>query len=197
MANMTDVLGNLGLRLRQVRTEQGLTLAEVAADTGISTSTLSRLESGQRKATLELLLPLSRTFQLPLDDLIQPPGGGDPRVQQRPIHRHGMTFIPLTQHVGGLQAYKQVIPGQKEAKPVQQGVHEGYDWIYVLSGRLKLVLGGKAIVLTPGEVAEFDTRVPHGITSADEHDVEILSLFGAAGERMHLRASTERQAPRS
>ncbi|HIY42384.1 MAG TPA: cupin domain-containing protein, partial [Candidatus Nocardiopsis merdipullorum] len=66
--------------------------------------------------------------------------------------------------------------------------HEGYEWLYVLSGRLLIALGDQRTVLTAGEAAEFDTRVPHGFINAGPGPLEFLSLFGAQGERVHLRA---------
>ena len=60
------------------------TLAQLAEATGISVSTLSRLESGRRRPTLELLLPLARAHQVPLDELVGAPATGDPRVHARP-----------------------------------------------------------------------------------------------------------------
>ena len=182
-----DVLAGVGRRLRELRRERGLTLAAVAADTGISVSTLSRLESGGRRPNLELLLPLARAYQVPLDDLVGAGAPGDPRVHGRPVERHGMTTIPLTRRAGGLQAYKQIIAGGQRREPDPR-THEGYEWLYVLNGRLRLVLGEHDLVLEPGEAAEFDTRLPHWFGAADERGVEFLSLFGPQGERLHLRA---------
>jgi mannose-6-phosphate isomerase-like protein (cupin superfamily) len=116
-------------------------------------------------------------------------------VHARPFQRHGMTFLPLTRRPGGLQAYKMVIPGRDWSTGVpEQQVHEGYEWLYVLSGRLRLLLGEHDVVLTAGEVAEFDTHVPHCFGSAGPEPVEILSLFGPQGERMHVRAQPAKQA---
>ncbi len=169
-----------------------MTLTQLSETTGISVSTLSRLESGHRKPTLELLLPLAQAHDVPLDDLVHAPEAADPRVDQRPFVRHGMTFVPLTRHSGGLQAYKQIIPGCTDSGVPEQRVHDGYDWMYVLHGRLRLVLGNHDLILSAGEVAEFDTRVPHGCGSAGPEPVEILCLFGPQGERIHVRATTSR-----
>ncbi|MGA5063857.1 helix-turn-helix domain-containing protein [Streptomyces exfoliatus] len=180
------VLNEVGPRLRRVRRDRGVTLAELSADTGISVSTLSRLESGQRKPSLELLLPLARAHQVPLDELVGAPATGDPRIRAKPIVRHGRTMFPLTRQPGGLQAYK-VIQETSTERP-EPRVHEGYEWLYVLSGRLRLVLGEHDVVLGAGEAAEFDTRVPHWFGPAGEGPVEFLSLFGPQGERIHVRA---------
>ncbi len=193
MGDLGPALAAVGPRLRALRRQRGATLAELAAATGISVSTLSRLESGERRPTLELLLPLARTHQVTLDELVGEPPTGDPRVHLRPITRGGMTMLPLTRRAGGIQAYKLVIPagGQRSAPDPQ--AHEGYEWLYVLNGRLRIVLGDQDFVLSPGEAAEFDTRVPHWFGSADDQPVEFLSLFGRQGERAHLRARPARR----
>jgi transcriptional regulator with XRE-family HTH domain len=184
------VLDAVGPRLRALRRQRGITLAELAAKTRISESTLSRLESGRRRANLELLLPLSRAYDVPLDDLVGAPRTGDPRIHLHPIHRYGMTFIPLTRRPGGVQAYKMLIPSRDEpAEPTPQ-THSGYEWLYVLNGQLRLVLGDRDLVLPPGEAAEFDTALPHWLGSADGRAVELLILFGLQGERVHVQPRT-------
>ncbi|ONK13926.1 helix-turn-helix domain-containing protein [Streptomyces sp. MP131-18] len=193
-----EVLAGVGPRLRRVRTERGVTLAALAAATGISKSTLSRLESGLRRPSLELLLPIAQAHRVPLDELIGAPETGDPRVRLAPRQAlGGRTVLPLTRQPGGLQAFKMIIPGSPPDRPAPDPrTHEGYEWLYVLAGRLRLVLAEHDLVLGPGEAAEFDTRLPHWFGSADERPVEILSLFGAQGERMHVRARPSRPGRR-
>lgn len=188
--DLTDVLTAVGPRLRELRRVRGMTLAQLSETTGISLSTLSRLESGQRKPTLELLLPLAKAYGVPLDVMVGAPATGDPRVHPRPFTRFGQTFVPLTRYLGGLHAYKQILPVRPDGDDTRprQRAHEGYEWLYVLSGRLRLALGEHDLVLTAGEAAEFDTRTPHGFANAGKRPVEFLSLFGAQGERIHVRA---------
>ena len=191
--DLDAVLTAVGPRLRALRQQRDTTLADLSAATGISVSTLSRLESGQRRPTLELLLPLARAHGVPIDELVGAPPTGDPRVHLRPVTRWGMTMVPLTRRAGGVQAYKVVIPAARQPVIPEPRTHGGYEWLYVLSGQLRLVLGDHDLVLSPGEAAEFDTRVPHWFGSADTAPVEILSLFGPQGERLHLRARPRRQ----
>jgi transcriptional regulator with XRE-family HTH domain len=180
----------VGPRLKGLRTQRSLSLTALAEATGISLSTLSRLESGQRRPTLELLLPLARELRVDIGQLIGAPQTGDPRLHLQPITRHGMTVLPLTRRAGSLQAYKLIISPKMRSPEPEQASHEGYEWIYVLDGRLRLVLGDNDLIMGPGEAAEFDTRTPHWFGNADEHPVEILSLLGHQGERAHLRART-------
>src|SRR6478609_4279515 len=111
-------LEQVGSRLRQLRTRRGITLAALAETTGISKSTLSRLESGQRRPTLELLLALSMAYRVPLDDLVGAPEVGDPRIRLRPGRVKGRTVIPLTRQPDAMQAWKIVIPtSEVDPKP--------------------------------------------------------------------------------
>jgi transcriptional regulator with XRE-family HTH domain len=187
MTDYEDVLAEVGPRLRALRQEGEMTLADLSGATGISVSTLSRLEAGQRKPTLELLLPIARAHRIPIDDLVGT-ATADPRVREKPIRRGEMLMVPLTRRPGGLQAYKITIPAGRRRRTPEPQTHDGYDWLYVLSGRLRMVLGEHDLVLEPGEAAEFDTRVPHWFGGADERPVEILSIFSREGERMHVRA---------
>ncbi|WP_017540898.1 MULTISPECIES: helix-turn-helix domain-containing protein [Nocardiopsis] len=185
-AALNEALDEVGPRLKRLRTGRGVTLAELAAATGISKSTLSRLESGQRRPSLELLLPISQAHQVPLDELVGAPEVGDPRIRMKPVQRYGATVVPLTRQPGSIQAYKMIIPADRDTPDPQ--THEGYEWFYVMAGRLRLVLADHDLVLGPGEAAEFDTRLPHWFGTTGEGPVEILSLFGRQGERMHVRA---------
>ncbi|MFD5937655.1 MULTISPECIES: helix-turn-helix domain-containing protein [Streptomyces] len=185
------VLAAVGPRLRELRRRHGMTLAELAERTGISESTLSRLEGGTRKPTLELLLPLAEVHAVPLDELVGAPRTGDPRIHLRPVTRDGLTYVPLSRP-GGVQAHKLLIPPGPDTEPTLR-THEGFEWLYVLAGRLRLILGERTLVLKPGEAAEFDTHVPHWLGPDNDRTVELLVLFGHQGERAHLRAHQGRE----
>lgn len=182
-------LNHIGPRVRLLRQQRELTLDAVSAQTDISISTLSRLESGARRATLELLLPLARVYGVTLDELVDAPLTADPRVNLKAVTRGHLTIVPLTRRPGGIQAYKMVI--RPVTGPAELKTHEGYEWLYVLDGQLLLLLNDEKTVLKPGEAAEFDTRVPHWLGPANERPVEILSLFGKQGERAHLWSPTQ------
>ncbi|WFE24054.1 XRE family transcriptional regulator [Solwaraspora sp. WMMD937] len=186
--DLDHALDSVGPRLRALRKQRETTLAELSAATGISVSTLSRLESGTRRPTLELLLPLARAHGVSLDELVDAPPTGDPRIHLRPVSRFGMTVLPLSQRAGGIQAYKLIIPTRSPRREPELKTHEGYEWLYVLDGRLRVLLGEHDLILAPGEAAEFDTRVPHWFGAVGDEPVEFLSLFGQQGERAHLRA---------
>jgi transcriptional regulator with XRE-family HTH domain len=191
-AELEQILDGIGPRLRALRRARGLTLKALAATTGISVSTLSRLESGKRRPTLELLIPLGRAHRVALDQLVAAPASGDPRVHLKPSHKErGSTLVPLTQYPGRVQVFKQVL-APREPKLV---THDGYEWLYVLAGELHLILGEREFTLRPGEVAEFDTTEPHWFGPAKTTAVEILHLFGPRGDQAVVRARTSATDP--
>jgi transcriptional regulator with XRE-family HTH domain len=185
-----DVLAEVGPRLRRLRKHRGVTLTALAEQTGISKSTLSRLESGQRKPSLELLLPLAEAHRIPLDDLVGAPPVGDPRVRMKPRSRNGRIVFPLTHGGSNLAVWKVVIPPERER---ELRTHAGYEWLYVISGEMRLILGEHDITMRPGEVAEFDTSLPHWFGPAGDEPVEILSVHGSQGQRMRVRAAPPRK----
>jgi transcriptional regulator with XRE-family HTH domain len=186
-AAIAVALDQVGTRLKRIRTQRRMTLTGVAKTTGISKSTLSRLETGGRRPTLELLLALSHAYRVPLDDLVAAPEEGDPRLQLKPSLVKGRTVIPLTRQPDGMQAWKIIIPASKATPELR--THDGHEWIYVLSGHIRFLLGDQDWVLGPGEIAAFDTQVPHWFGSTGNEPAEILSIFGRPGERMTVRTT--------
>ncbi|WP_434744725.1 helix-turn-helix domain-containing protein [Streptomyces sp. A-14] len=187
--NVAQTLAALGPRLRILREGRGVTLAAVSGATGIAPSTLSRIENGRRRPTLEVVLQLAKEYGVSLDELVgSAPAAGPRGTAQRGFGDH-KTVLPLTPYVGGLHAHKHVLPAVAESpgRP-RQVSHEGYEWLCVLYGRLWLALGEQDVVLAAGEVAEFDTRVPHGVANAGpDGPVEYLIMFGPQGERLRPR----------
>lgn len=184
-----DALQQVGPRLRSQRQERGWTLDDLAGRAGMSVSTLSRLESGKRQASLELLLPLTQQLGIRIDDLLADEDR-DPRVRRPSVRRAGMTIAPLTREESEVRAFK--ITYHPDAPTVADGrTHEGHEWVYVLSGRLQLRLGEQEMILTQGEAAEFDTRIPHIMRADGNRPAEVISIFNSVGERLHLHSLAE------
>ncbi|MGA5703189.1 helix-turn-helix domain-containing protein [Peterkaempfera bronchialis] len=188
---IADTPTALGSRLRAAREQRGATLTGVGCATGISLSTLSRIETGRRKPTLEVLLRLAKEYDVSLDELAgtAPAAAAGPRPPVPQRSGNDKAVLPLTRYVGGLHAHKHVLPAidAPPARP-RQVSHDGYEWLCVLYGRLWLALGDQDLVLTAGEVAEFDTRTAHGVANAGpDGPVEYLIMFGPQGERLRLR----------
>jgi transcriptional regulator with XRE-family HTH domain len=182
-------LADVGPRLKQLRTQRGLSLSALSELTGISKSTLSRLEVGQRRPSLELLLPIVRAYRIPLDELIGGQEVADPRIRPTPRRVDGSVVLSLTRQPGPHHTFKTIIPPTRNTPELCS--HSGYEWLYVISGRLRLVVAKRDMVLEPGEAAEFDTQLPHWFGSTGEGPVEVLNILGPQGERIHLRVQAD------
>ena len=174
-------------RLRELRTERGLTLQQVAERASIDVSTLSRLEAGKRRLALDHIPALAAALGRERRRAAALPPPQDPRVRGRPRTHEGLTLWPLTgaAPAGGLHAYKMHVSAVADARRPTLSVHEGHDWLYVLDGRLRLVLGEQDLTIEPGEAVEFTTWTPHWFGALDGA-VELIAIVGPQGERLHL-----------
>lgn len=153
-------------RIRQARFERGLSLAELAARAGMTASTISRLETGARRLTLAQVERLAEALEVTTDELLvrEPPpsAGHDGRLWQ-PVGAERTT---------GPRVYRIVVP--VDAPPRHQ--HEGHQWLYVLDGTLRLVVGASERVLGVGETAAFSTWEPHALAGVGA-PAEVLAVF--------------------
>ncbi|WP_286177736.1 XRE family transcriptional regulator [Arthrobacter sp. SLBN-53] len=176
-------------RLKDLRTRQGLTLQDVAGRANIDVSTLSRLESGKRRLALDHLPRLATALAVSTDELLREPESEDPRVRGSSHTRHGVTYWPLTREgaVGGRHTFKVRISSRRSTPPTELPTHEGQEWMYILSGRLRLVLGERDFIIKPGEAVQFSTWTPHWFGTVDG-PVEAIMIFDVHGERLHLHS---------
>jgi transcriptional regulator with XRE-family HTH domain len=184
-------------RLRELRTERSLTLQQVAERARMDLSTLSRLESGKRRLALDHIPALSAALGVSADELLASAPPQDPRIRSQPQKRDGMTIWPLTNRATatGLRAYKIHISARKRRPPDKLPVHEGHDWLYVLDGKLRLLLGEESFVIEPGEAVEFTTWTPHWFGAVDG-PVELILIVGPQGEQLHLQPRRSRARER-
>ena len=174
-------------RLRELRTEQGLTLQQISERAHIDVSMLSRLESGKRRLALDHIPGLAAALGVTVDDLLGSVPAPDPRVRSEPVTHNGLTMWPLTSRgpAGGLRTFKIRISARRRKPPDTLRVHDGHDWMYVLDGRMRLVLGDQDLIIEPGEAVEFSTVTPHWFGAIDG-PVDLIAVFGPHGERAHL-----------
>ncbi len=166
-----------------------MTLEDVAVRANIDISTLSRLESGKRRLALDHLPRLAEALSVSTDDLLRETAQPDPRVRGTSHTHRGVTYVPLTRRgpAGGLHAFKVRVSARRRRPPAELPVHEGQEWMYVLAGRMRLVLADRDFIIKPGEAVEFSTWTPHWFGAVDG-PVEAIMIFGPHGERLHLHS---------
>jgi transcriptional regulator with XRE-family HTH domain len=183
MEEIESQLSSFGARLKDFRVRRGWTLQELAARSGLSRAFLSRLESGNRQASIAAALTLSRIFDVSLASLFESPVAETPCVIVRASgaserSANGLKYVPLSQ----AGRHFNLQPLRVRVSPSRPGNehfhHDGEEWVYVLSGKLRLSLAGKTYDLEPGDAAHFDSRLPHRLIARGRRDVEVLIVAG-------------------
>ena len=183
MPERQDIEGVVRTRLRSLRQTLGLTLEELAARTNLSPSTISRVETGKRTISLDILLPLAAGLQVNLEALLEVEGDDDVVIRPVPSKSEGRTTWQLSRPTGRTLAVKMRLQPTKRAP--EQRVHAGHDWFFVTEGRVRLLLGDREIVVEAGEAAEFATMTPHAFAAVDG-PAELIMILDRDGERAHV-----------
>jgi transcriptional regulator with XRE-family HTH domain len=170
-------------RLRSLRTTLGLSLDELAARTNLSPSTISRVETGKRTISLDVLLPLAGALQVDLDALLDVRSDDDVVIRPAPSRSGGRTTWMLSRPTGSRIAVKMRL--EPTRRPPEPRVHPGHDWFFVLDGRVRLSLGERQVVVETGEAAEFATMTPHAVSAVDG-PAELIMIFDRDGQHAHV-----------
>ena len=187
MAEPNDVEAIVRGRLRTLRTTLGLSLDDLAARTNLSPSTISRIETGRRTIGLDVLLPLAKALQVDLDALLDVHSDDDVVIRPAASKSGGTTTWMLSRPTASRIAVKMRL--QPTQRAPEQRVHPGHDWLFVLDGRVRLVLGEREIVVEAGEAAEFATMTPHALAAIDR-PAELIMIFDRDGHRAHVHQTT-------
>src|SRR5262247_623104 len=174
MAEPNEIEEVVRTRLRSLRNTLRLSLDELAARTNLSPSTISRIETGKRTISLDVLVPLATALQVDLDALLDVRSDDDVVIRPAPNTTGARTTWLLSRPTGSTVAVKMRLePSRKPAKP---RVHPGHDWFFVLEGRVRLSLGEREIIVESGEAAEFATMTPHAFAAIDG-PAELIGIF--------------------
>jgi transcriptional regulator with XRE-family HTH domain len=183
VARLDEIEQVVRSRLRSLRTTLGLSLDELAERTNLSPSTISRVETGKRTISLDVLLPLAAALQVDLDALLDVRSDDDVVIRPAPTRARGRTTWMLSRPTGSTVAIKMRL--EPTRRRPEQRVHAGHDWFFVTEGRVLLALGDREIVVEAGEAAEFATMTPHS-TSAIDGPAELIMIFDRDGQRAHV-----------
>jgi transcriptional regulator with XRE-family HTH domain len=183
MAALEEIEGVVRTRLRSLRTTLGLSLDELSARTNLSASTISRIETGKRSISLDVLLPLATALQIDLDALLEVRDDGDVVIRPAVTSSPDRTTWMLSRPTGSTTAIKLRL--QPAERSEDQRVHPGQDWFFVLEGRVRLSLGEREITVEAGEAAEFNTMTPHAIAAIDG-PAELIMIFDRDGLKAHV-----------
>ena len=183
MAEATVIEQVVRTRLRSLRNTLGLSLDELSARTNLSASTISRIETGKRTISLDVLLPLAAALQVDLEALLDVRSDDDVVIRPTPTTSGKRTTWMLHSPTGRTIAIKMRL--EPTRRTPEQRVHPGHDWFFVLEGRVRLSLGAREINVETGEAAEFSTMTPHALSAIDGH-AELIMIFDRDGRHAHV-----------
>lgn len=183
MAELHEIEQLVRARLRSLRHTLGLSLDELAARANLSASTVSRIETGKRTVSLDVLLPLAAALQVGLDALLDVSTDDDVVIRPAPSGSGARTTWMLGRATGNTIAVK--IRLEPTGQAPEQRVHPGHDWFFVIEGRVRLLLGEREITVETGEAAEFATMTPHAFGAVDG-PAELIMIFDRDGQRAHV-----------
>lgn len=186
MSDASQIDQMVRTRLRSLRQTLGLSLDELAARANLSASTISRIETGKRTISLDVLLPLASALQVDLDALLDVRGDEDVVIHPVPNRAGGRTTWMLSRPTGSTVAIKMRL--EATGRMPEPRVHPGHDWFFVIEGRVRLLLGEREIVVETGEAAEFATMTPHAFVAVDG-PAELIMIFDRDGQRAHVHES--------
>jgi DNA-binding XRE family transcriptional regulator len=193
VADLDEIERLVRTRLRSLRNTLGLSLDELAVRANLSASTISRVETGKRTISLDVLLPLAAALQVDLDELLRQRSDDDVVIRPTANSTRGRTTWMLSRPTGSTIAVKMRLEPTRQAP--EQRVHPGHDWFFVIRGRVRLSLGERDITVETGEAAEFATMTPHAIAAIDD-PAEIIMIFDRDGQRAHVHHEAERHPSR-
>jgi DNA-binding XRE family transcriptional regulator/quercetin dioxygenase-like cupin family protein len=172
-------------RLRATRQRLGWSLDELAERAHLSGSTISRIENGKRSISLDVLVTLARALGVHVDQLLASDDDSDVVIRPTPTGWEGATVWPLSRPGSRTIAVKMHL--EPVARSPELHVHAGHDWMFVIDGPVRLILGARQLEVQSGEAAEFSTMTPHAVSAIDR-PAEIVMVIDRDGERAHLHA---------
>ncbi|MBD2764464.1 helix-turn-helix transcriptional regulator [Kocuria sp. cx-455] len=179
---MSEIEQLVRTRLRSLRHAQSLSLEDLAERSHLSPSTISRIETGKRAISLDVLLPLARALRTDVETLLEDDADDDVVIRPEPSRESSRTTWMLSKATGTMKALKVRLEAASEVP--EQRVHPGHDWFFVMEGRVRLLLGERAVIVEAGEAAEFGTMTPHAFV-AEGGPAEVIMIFDQEGHAVH------------
>ena len=185
----------LGNVIRELRLKDNLTIAEVAAQAGISRGMVSKIENGQVSTSLETLSKIAQALGVSLAHLFRHynmPSGGAQLVKNgegmevvRRGTRRGHTYHLLAYDQGPKKTFEPFLITMDDASEVFPTFeHPGTEFIHMLKGKIEYRHGQHTYMLEPGDSLTFRGDIPHGPERLLELPIHFLSIiiYGGQGE---------------
>ena len=187
MDNMEHKLKQIADRVRELRLVTGLSVAEMAARTGISESEYEECEAGNRNLSVAFLYHCALNFGVDMSDILE---GKSPKLQSYALTRRGAgQKIEEAHHMVGynlasgfrnriaLPLYMEMNYHEgAENEKIELVTHEGQECDIVLSGKMKIQIGSHTEILEAGDSIYYDSGTPHGMIAVGGADCTFYAI---------------------
>ncbi len=170
----------IGKKLLKLRRERKLTLKHLANETGLSTLYISQIEKGEVMPPVSVILQLSRALEIDSSLLLQEERAKagkkiDEDYQKRTEAYTYQTLTPEARHKH-LKAFKVFIDPKSHHKGVSYQ-HLGEEFIYVLKGKIEVMVGDNKNVLDEGQCIHFNSSIVHKLRNLSNEKAELLVVL--------------------
>ena len=203
--NIDTKIKQIADRIRELRLITGLSVAEMAARTGLSESEYEQCEAGNRNLSVAFLYHCTLSFGVDMGDIIE---GKSPKLRSYALTRRGEgQRIEEAHHMVGyslasgfrnriaLPLYMEMNYHEgAESEPIELVTHEGQECDIVISGQMKIQIGAHTEILQPGDSIYYDSGTPHGMIAVGGEDCSFYAIVlrnQAAREGEQAAATTE------
>lgn len=164
-----------------------MTLEDLARDSGLTRSYLSKIERGVSTPSIDSALRISKALGITVDRLFGQEAGDDPVTI---VRGNGKTAGDPTMHlslVAGLKNNRAmrafvVRPGRTARRGRIMSHHRGEELLFILTGQIEMHIGKRIEVLNPGDCVQFDSTIPHKLVALTDETASALIVVAATPE---------------
>ncbi|WP_312524997.1 XRE family transcriptional regulator [Comamonas sp.] len=175
---------SVALHLKFLRVQSGMTLEDLARDSGLTRSYLSKVERGISTPSIESAFAISKALGVTVDRLFGQHAEDDPVTI---VRGNGHIAGDLSTHlslVAGLKDNRAmrafvVRPGKTQRRGRIMSHHEGEELLFILTGQIEMQIGARKEILNPGDCVQFDSTIPHKLIALTDETASALVVVAA------------------
>jgi len=175
---------SVAIHLKYLRVQSGMTLEDLARDSGLTRSYLSKVERGISTPSIESALGIAKALGVSVDRLFGQHAEEDPVTI---VRGNGKSAGDPNSHLSLVAGLKDdramrafvVRPGKTQRRGRIMSHHEGEELLFILTGQIEMQIGKRKETLNPGDCVQFDSTIPHRLTAMTEEPASALVVVAA------------------
>ena len=183
---MTEQVKQIAQRLVGLREAEDMTCEQLASVIGVPIETYKKYENAEEDIPVSVLYDVAGHFGLELTELLS---GSAPKLKDFSFIKQGKglnvtrrkddTYQSLSYNFAHAhsEALLVTVPVSDENEPMQETVHTGQEFNYMLEGRMEIMINKNIVILEPGDSLYFDSSYPHGMKALDGKPAKFVCVI--------------------